>query len=1050
MPPRIYTVPPGRPFLDALASALLKGDLPSPSGRPPGPFDLPGITLLLPTRRATRALQEAFLRAGGGRAMLLPQILPIAEGQEDLSLIAGVADQTFLAGGDLEIPPSMTELDRRLTLSQLVLRWSEAARRTGDDGAGFLSDRAMTVAGNTPAQAIQLAGELAQLMDMIETENVSLAGLSALVPESFSEHWQHTLEFLKIVTEFWPAYLVGQGFISPAERRNRLILAEARRYTSHPPGGPVIVAGVTGSIPATAELMRRVADLPQGAIVLPALDMSLDELSWHAIGAGAAEHPQYGLKKLLSLLGIERTDVTFLPGAEPLPAQSARTVLISEALRPAATTGQWTRYIETTDAGAAREALAGLTLIEAPNAQDEAEAVALILREALETPGRTAALVSPDRLLARRVAIRLEAWGIRVDDSAGRPFAKTVPGAFLDSVIEAAATRFAPAEVMSLLKHPLCRLGLDPFAIRRAARALELAAFRGAYLGDGIAGIEAALECAAQATAPGGGKRPHPAVRRLFQEDWDGARDLVRRLKQAFAPLTHLYAHPGPSSLKDLTDAHCLVAMSLAEPSADAQALDSSGKTSSPLWAGEAGELARGFFEQVRAPETQTIDASAHDYADLYRSLIAKENVRPRVPVHSRLAIWGPFEARLQQPDIVILGSLNDGTWPEAAEPGAWLNRPMRQCLGLPSPEEKIGHSAHDFSSLLAADKVYLTRALKVDGVPTVPSRWLMRLDALLAGWGLNAHLRADKRWIAWARRRDKVKRLPAAAQPEPRPDIALRPRKLSVSRIETWISNPYAIFAREILDLEPLDPLGKAPGADMRGSIIHAALARFTAAHPEALPADPKEALLKYAREAFAGFEAHPRVAAFWMPRFERFAEWFAATESGRRNGGRVIAETSGSLIIPAPAGPFQLSARADRIDVHAASLTITDYKTGAFPSDKLVKEGLAPQLPLEAAIAAANLFANVTQRPVGALRYVRASGGTPPGEEHTVSCDDVAGLAATTLKGLEGLIAKFDNQETPYRPLRRARFTYRHDDYAHLARIAEWSADPASGEEG
>jgi ATP-dependent helicase/nuclease subunit B len=994
-------------------------------------------------------LQEAFLRAGGGRAMLLPRIIPIAEGQEDLSLIAGATEQNFMAGGDLEIPPAISELDRRLALSQLVLRWSEVTRGTGDDAAGHLSDRAMTVAGNTPAQAFQLAGELAQLMDMVETENVSLAGLAALVPETLSQHWQHTLDFLKIITEFWPAYLAEQGCISPAERRNRLILAEAHRYAVHPPAGPVIVAGATGSIPATAELMRRVASLPQGAIVLPALDTWLDEESWNAIGAGAPEHPQFGLKKLLGLLGVERREVSFLPGAEPHDALTSRNSLVSEALRPASTTGTWTRFIEATSVDTAREALEGLTLIEAPNAQDEAEAVALILREALETPGRTAALISPDRLLARRVAIRLEAWGIRVDDSAGRPFAKTVPGAFLDSVIEAVATRFAPAEVMSLLKHPLCRLGLDPFAIRRAARALELAAFRGAYLGDGLAGIEAALEKAAQSTAAGSGKRPHPAVRRLFNEDWDGARDLIRRLRVAFAPLIELYARWGAISLKDFANAHCQVAMSIAEPPASEQTEDSSGKDSSPLWTGEAGEFAHNFFEQVRAPATPSIEIGAHDYADLYRSLVAKENIRPRVPVHARLAIWGPFEARLQQPDIVILGSLNESTWPEAAEPGAWLNRPMRESLGLPSPEEKIGHSAHDFSSLLCAKKVFLTRALKVDGVPTVPSRWLMRLDALLAGWGLNAQLRADKRWITWARRRDQVKRQRPAAQPEPRPDIALRPRKLSVSRIEAWIGNPYAIFARDILELEPLEPLGKQPGADVHGSIIHAALARFTATYPETLPSDPKTELLKLAREAFAEFEAHPRVAAFWMPRFERFAEWFAATEAARRNGGRVIAETSGSLVIPAPAGPFVLTARADRIDIHHSSLTITDYKTGAIPKDKAVKDGLAPQLPLEAAIAAANLFAGIPNLPVGSLKYVRASGATPPGEEHAVSCDDLPALAANALKGLENLIAKFDDPQTPYRPLRRARFTYRYDDYAHLARIAEWSVDPLSGEE-
>lgn len=983
--------------------------------------------------------------------MLLPQIIPISEGQDDLSLMAAAASATISSGEDAGIPPAIDELERRLTLSQLVLRWSEASRQTADPASGHLSDRAMSVAGNTPAQAVQLAGELAQLMDMVETENVSLSGLAELVPETFSEHWQKTIEFLKIVTDYWPHHLAANGVISPASRRNRLILAEAQRYAVNPPKGPVIVAGVTGSVPATAELMRRVIDLPQGAIVLPGLDMTLDEASWNAIGPHTAEHPQFGLKKLLGLLGVSRQDVAILPGAELQSRQRSRLGLVSQALRPAETTGQWAQYVEQKGADTVREGLSGLALIEAPSAQDEAEVVSLILREALETPGRTAALVSPDRLLARRVAVRLEAWGIRVDDSAGRPFAKTVPGAFLDCVIEAAATQFAPPEVMSLLKHPLCRLGLDPFAIRRAARALELAAFRAPYLGGGLTGIEAALETAAHNSAPGSSKRPHSAVRRLFDEDWNGARDLVSRLTAAYAPLTDLYNGGKKFDLGSFTAAHRASALALARLPEPEQTLDPDGNPHSPLWQGEAGELAHQFFERMDQPGIPQIEASAYDYADLYRSLIAKENVRPRVPVHSRLAIWGPFEARLQQPDVIILGSLNDGTWPEAAEPGAWLNRPMRQSLGLPSPEEKIGHSAHDFSSLLGADQVYLTRALKVDGVPTVPSRWLMRLDALLSGLGLSAELRSDKRWLGWARKRDLVPRRPAATQPEPRPDVALRPRKLSVSRIEAWIANPYAIFAREILNLEPLAPLGQEPGADVRGSIIHAALARFTAAYPERLPDDPKKELLKFAAEAFAELAAHPRVAAFWMPRFERFAEWFAATERERRNGhDRVIAETSGVLILTAPGGPFQLTARADRIDQGPHQLTITDYKTGAFPNDKNVREGLAPQLPLEAAIAAAGQFAHVSGTAVGALRYIRASGGTPAGEEHTVACADVGLLAAETLRGLETLVAKFDDPATPYRPLRRTRFTYRYDDYAHLARIAEWSADPGTPEEG
>lgn len=1047
--PNIFTIPAGRPFLDCLAEGILRGALPVLGGKAPGVLDLPDITLLLPTRRATRALQEAFLRAGGGRAMLLPRILAVSEGQEDASLIASAAASDGLGPLALDIPPAMSELERRLALTTLVLRWSENLRR-GDDENGTAP--VVAAGASTPAQAAALAAELASLMDMVETEEKTLDGLADLVPESFSTHWQHTLTFLEIVTNYWPALLAATGKLSAIARRNALIRREAERLASAPPKGPVIVAGITGSIPATVELMRAVARLPKGAIVLPALDLALDEESWDAIlpRKGDApphpEHPQYGLKKLLDGLGLDRRDVRIL-GGELETENRSRVHLVTEAMRPARTTARWQAFAAAAKENGSESAKPnGLSLIEAPTAQDEAEAVALILRDAVSTPGRTAALVSPDRLLARRVAVRLEAWGIKVDDSAGRPFVKTPPGAFLDLLIEAVAKRFAPAEVMALLKHPLTRLGLDPFAARRAARALEIAAFRTAYLGDGLKGVEAALEKARQETLDRA--RRDRATTRLWDEDWTGARELVERLKAAASPLTDLYLTGAPQSLRAFAKAHAAAADAVARQPADP---DTGKEIGTTLWEGEAGETGARFFASIADEELPDLVIGASDYADLYRSLIGSENVRPTGPVHPRLAIWGPFEARLQQPDVVILGSLNDGTWPKSSDPGAWLNRPMREALGLPSPEEKIGQSAHDFATLLSAPEVILTRAEKVDGVPTVPSRWLLRLKALLDGMGAADALKPKSPWLGWARQRDNVTPVPRLAVPEPRPPVEMRPRKLSVSRIEVWLANPYAIFARDILGLEPLAPLGEEPGPSLRGSIIHAALSRFSQAYPEDLPPNTEQVLLRFARDVLDEYAAHPRIAAFWIPRFERFAAWFAATEPRRRERlETIIAETSGELVLAAPAGPFRLTARADRIDVLQDGLVITDYKTGTPPSNERVLNFVAPQLPLEAAIAVSDIgYAHVPKRPVAALRYIAASGGDPAGEERDIKTDDLAHLAETALAGLSRHVARFDDPATPYRSLRRARFSYDYDDYAHLARVAEWSSGATTAED-
>lgn len=1037
----IFTVPPGRGFLDCLATAILAGDLPHAGGRAPDPLELAAWTILLPTRRAARAFQNAFLSASakrtpGTRAMLLPRIKPIAEGNDDLSLLTGASSLDTHGAGPDDIPPAVSEIERQLVLTSLVMRWSQALRGGADD------TQTLAPGASTPAQAARLSAELARLMDGIETEGASMDELAKLVPEGFSEHWQTTLQFLQIVRAWWPQHLTEHNQISPADRRNRIIRAEAARMLAQPPRHPVIVAGVTGSIPASAELMRMVAGLPNGAIVLPGLDQTLDEAGWTAV-ANHPEHPQFGLAKVLGALGRTRADVAVLAGADASTTSKARAAFISEALRPASTTDQWHAYTASADRAQIADALQGVAQLSLATAQEEAEAIALIMREAAEHPGVTAALVSPDRLLARRVATRLEAWGIRVDDSAGRPFAKTVPGTFLDLVIDAVATRFAPAATMTLLKHPLTRVGLPAFDVRRAARALEIAAFRTLYFGRGLDGVDAALERALNDSESG--RRRERAVQRLWTEDFNAARDLVARMREAFATLQAAFDASEPLPLRDLVRAHVTAAEALSRlPDASLEP---------ELWRGEAGAAASLFLTGLLDPNLPAPALAAADYPDFYRGLVQGQSVRSRIPVHPRLSIWGPFEARLQQPDIVILGSLNEGTWPQAADPGPWLNRPMRAELKLPSPEEANGYAAHDVSMLLGSSRVYLTRALKNDGVPTVASRWLLRLDALLRGVKLGDALAPDRPWQSWAQARDASPVSVRMRAPMPKPVLALRPRQLSVSDVETLMANPYAIFASRILKLDPMQGLGLAPDASLRGSVIHEALGRFAMAHATSLPAEIAAELLGNARAALSDFAGNARVAAFWLPRFARFAAWFAETEAARRQGTtRVLAELPGSIVWHAPAGPFTLKARADRVDVSGQGLVITDYKSGANLTALAGRAGRgeAPQLLLEAVIANAGGFDKLDAMPVTALRYISASGGEPPGRVIDVKSDDLAALAASAKAGLEQLIAAFDDEATPYAAVRRPRFDYDYDAFAHLARVAEWSGGGDGEEEG
>ncbi|MGA7545260.1 MAG: double-strand break repair protein AddB [Methyloceanibacter sp.] len=1023
--PRLYTIPPSAPFLTSLARAVLAGDLPIPGGVAPDPLALPRATLYLPTRRAARALREAFLAAAGGRATLLPRIRALGDPDEDAALIFGTeagAEHDFEGSAGV---PAVGSLARRLALMRLVLAWSRTLRAEEiRDIYGF----GPLVA--TPAQASYLAADLARLMDFIESEEVDLAALEGLMPDEYAEHWQLTLDFLDIVTEHWPQHLRDQGLVSPVARRNGLMAMEATRLQTHGSTGPVIAAGSTGTVPATARLLKTIASLPNGAVVLPGLDLSLDAASWKSLGEHP-EHPQFALAQLLAMLGVEREEVAYVPGSAPDASMRARLALVSEVLRPAESTELWQRFLDADELrpdgrASFANALAGIRVVIAPTAHDEAEAIALILKSCIETPGRTAALVTPDRVLARRVAARLKRYDLAIDDSAGVPVSRTVPGAFLDLVLGAVESNFAPPELMALLKHPLALVGRQPGAARASARALERGAFRDIYVGQGLAGARAALEA-----ARADGKRRRSSI---TEHEQAIALKLVEDLEAAFAPLTALFGEASQHQASRLADAHAEVAEALAR--------DVNG-ASSGLWQGDAGEaLSLLLAELIDARSSLTMEAA--DYHPFYRTLLAGEVVRPAASLHPRLFIWGPIEARLLQPDVVILGSLNEGVWPRPQEAGPWLSRPMREKLGLSPPEWRIGRAAHDFAQALGADTVYLTRALKVDGVPTVPSRWLQRLQALVKASGLEPEIEPEHPWVEWARERDKADAFRPALPPRPCPPVEARPRKMSVTRIEKWIANPYEIFARDILRLEKLKLLGAEPDQALRGQIVHKAMHDFAHAHPESLPADIYTRLIGIADRHFAELDGSPRVEAFWRPSFQRFARWFAATEPGRRvRAANTRTEVEGALDLAVASG-FRLTARADRIDVgEDGSVVIYDYKTGRPPIQRHVEDLFAPQLPLEGAIAEGGGFAELGKCAVRDLRYIHASGRYDGGEERPAG-SNAATLAGRALANLIKLVERFDQPDMPYEVKRRRApafvSAYKYDEYAHLARIQEW----------
>ncbi len=994
----VYTIPPSVNFSHALAHGLI--DLYSDES---DPLALGRVTVLLPTRRAGQSLHEAFGKIGGGAPMLLPMMRPLGDATEE-ELDPNILGAMSTFEGE-STPPSVPALRRQLTLAQLIVRWGQREFETGDRTAPIEF-----------SQAAALAKDLAHLLDVAQTEEVELTKLEELAPERFAEHWQRNLKFLAIITSQWPEILAAQNCIDPLARRSLLIRAYAKTLEKQNTKDPVIIAGSTGSVPATAALMKAVLGLANGAVILPGLDQDMDEKAW---GALDDTHAQKGLKQLLDKLDVTRDQIVSWGAPEPYDTNAGRVRIIQEALRPAETTESWRALIDGKHGKALLDGLAGLSVIEAPDPHLEAVSIALVLRETLEDPSATAALVTPDRMLARRVTAELARWKVKVDDSAGTPLDRTVPGAFLRLIVSAtlADDPLAPIELLALLKHPLCTIGFTRPELRANMAAIEIACLRGPRPAPGIDGLREALSQANE----------------LWRENSELI-DTIDRLEQALSPLL---------SLNEQVSISFETLLAALVETAEALATTPENSGADCVWAGDAGENVSLFLSELIQEHEALSSVSPREMIRLLQELMAGRVVRPRYGLHPRLFIWGPLEARLQSADVVVLGGLNETVWPPESEVDPWLSRPMRETLNLPSPDRRIGLSAHDFTQLACAPRVVLTRAIRSGGSPTIASRWLMRLKHMVEGLGGGPLLSTDHPYLGWSNVLDRPDKISPISEPLPRPPIDARPRQLSVTEIETWIRDPYAIYARKILGLQRLDPIDADPEAAERGIIIHEALERFIAQHPEGnLPANALTHLIDIGESVFEKVSSRPEIRVFWWPRFLAVAEWFVEREQQIRNSQHPIGwELSGRMELPSPEGTFTLTARADRIDqLVDEAVAIYDYKTGSVPTGPQVISGLSPQLPLEALIVEAGGFETIGPHKVSRLAYLQLKGGDPAGVEKVFD-PAKENLLEKTKAGLLTRITQFENPKTPYHSRLRPMFLAYAGPYDHLARVKEWS---------
>ncbi|AJY45206.1 double-strand break repair protein AddB [Martelella endophytica] len=1056
----LWTIPPGAPFLQTLAAALIDGRLTGHFRHDPkSPLSLADVTIFLPTRRAVRVLRAEFAALLGGEAAILPEIRALGETDEDESFFEDLLPETA------EGLPPIEPVPRLLELAGLILPW----RNRLSDALSALHDGAPLVAPASPADAVWLARDLAELIDAMETERVDWDKLANLEQENYAAWWQLTAEFLQIAAFYWPGRLDEIGRSSAIAHRNALLSNEAEKLAAYAGAAPVIIAGSTGSVPAMAELIAAVAGLPQGVIVLPGLDAAMPEEDWQALTLADAvpsmpdpsirSHPQYEMARLLQRMALTREDFATLASAAP--ALEARARIFAAAFAPADATDRWESWREAIAEADFADGFADVSLMEAANERQEAVAIAAALRLALEEPaedGRPsrAALITPDRNLARRVAAELHRFSIEADDSAGTPLGATPQGTLATLMLEAALKPGDPAVLAALLKHPLARFGLSARKMRAASAAFELIALRGGTRPVDYGHLSTFLDNALEAQKD---DRHPPHWRNALPRDAaEAARDLVARIDAALSSLTETHVARGPDQ-PPLTESHPLSGWAERTGRAlEAVAIDDAGDLSA-LWSGEAGEGLATVLSETMASETP-IEADGPQWIDIVAALTASEAVKPRQMGNPRVFIFGAVEARLQDADTIVIGGLNEGVWPTQPKNNPFLSRGMKAEIGLEPPEKRTGQLAHDLTMAAGAPRLILSRALRQGSAPTVASRWLQRLLAF-GGPALAKGLKArGDIMLGWADALDEGPRTAIPGRPEPFPPAESQPERYSFSEIGRLRRDPYALYAQKVLKLDPLSPFNTDPAIKERGILYHALAERFLKSGADAATEEGRQAMEEILAGLLLEAELPPHLALSWVPRLRSVAAEFLRFEANRRATTpieTVLTEKAGGFDMPL--AEIRLTGIADRIDIlEDGTAEIIDYKTGLSPSLNQARTLLEPQLPLEAAALAAGAFKDVPALETKSLKYVRLRPGHRFGvdalekaetkKEAAITAEE---LASDALREFTRFVTALKTGKRPFAsrliPASARDFS---GEYDHLARVAEWSTADDNGEGG
>ncbi len=981
----VWTIPSSRPFFEDLIRGLW--DMAEQDHE-----KLADMHILLPTKRACRVLQESFLTFFDGQLLLMPDIRALGDLDEDELAIISFDQELTTEFND--IPPAISPLRRQMFLARILLHESDFV--------------------DTMDQAISLAGRLGRFFDEILTEGISFENLKEIVPDDYSEHWQKTLSFLTVLTDRWPEFLAQKKLIDPADRRNRIFALQNKIWLSKPVNNPIIVAGVTGTIPAAATLLKTVASMPCGHVVFPGVDLDIDDDIWKNLDSS---HPQHGFKTVCDYLEINLNDIrAWQTKKDP----NAKEHFLTEVMRPANISDNWYSYQNKS----INSVLEGWRYIECDHEDEEAECVSFIAREALEDPSKTIAIVTPDRTLARRVAAKMTRWDIDLDDSAGVPLVYTPIGIWLLAIIDLFENDFSYVKILTVLRHVLCR-----FSYEKEVALLDKYYFRSNKI-----------------------DKHNPENWLQFLKDQEHEVEWLEVFISHADSLRGLYKQK-KVSYKKIIEEHLIFAQKIGYFDDNDNSL---------IWQHDDGEAAAYFFhdlfESLDFIEKQddVFEISPVSYGAVLKHMMQNTMVRPKHGTHPRVHILGLMEARLINADRVILCGLNEGVWPPEPKADPFLSRHMRVKAGLPSPDKIIGMSAHDFIQKLCMNDVIMTRSRKVGGSPALPSRWLVRMEAILKQQKIE--MPYDTYYLSLVRSfsmHDENKKI---TRPSPCPPVDKRPKKLSVSSIKKWMSDPYGLYAEKILRFKKLDPLQKRSSYAEKGQYIHKCLEEFLSLYPRQLDDHALDHLLEIGERYLEEYCPEVSQRSFWWNRFKSIASFFIAQETRyRKQYLPLFTEREGTLRIThkiahlPEKGEFIVRAIADRIDQNqqTKSLAIIDYKSGTSPTKTDMQNGVAPQLPIEALIAQSGGYGDIAKEPVETLQH-----WVLKGENSDIDCFpssrmkdfEMQDFLDETLDNLTHLIELFTDEQTPYLALPNENLTLTYNDYEHLERVSEWQNDESN----